>query len=159
MQVHITAPCSSGATVNTAIVMACTEGIVRSKDSNLLFNKSSVVVTLPWPRIGLRAFFAEWVWWREGPVQNLNWVLKLWGAKRTVFARHQRNCWDGWWTYNYLGPNWNPLCSSVITDHGKGRVEIAGINDKHQTLMYREVPGLLVADLLGSVYYQSQCKK
>ena len=49
VQAYINSLRKSGAVVNTAIVMACAEGIVRSKDSNLLSsNGGHISLTKDW---------------------------------------------------------------------------------------------------------------
>ncbi len=51
VQAYITALRSNKAVVNTAIVMSCAEGIVRSKNSNLLFsNGGHIALTKDWAK-------------------------------------------------------------------------------------------------------------
>ena len=55
VQSYLTSLRKNGAVVNTAIVMACAEGIVRSKDSNLLSsNGGHIFLTKDWAKSLLR---------------------------------------------------------------------------------------------------------
>ena len=50
---------NNGAPVNTAAVIACGNGIIRSKDANLLaINGGSTA--LPYPRTGLNVYLSVW---------------------------------------------------------------------------------------------------
>lgn len=136
VQAYVTALRKNGAVVNTAIVMACAEGIVRSKNSNLLCsNGGHISLTKDWAksllhRMGLvkrRASTKSKV-----SVENFKELKEqyLLDIKASVEMDEVPDeliiNWD------QTGIHYVPVSSWTMEKEGSKRVEIAGIDDKRQ---------------------------
>ena len=81
-KMYITALRSNGAVVNSAIVMVCAEGLVKSHDSNLLqANGGHIAITKPWAQSLLRMGYVK----RKATTKAKVPVSKFDGAKGSIF--------------------------------------------------------------------------
>ncbi len=133
VQAYVTALRRNGAVVNTAIAMACAEGIVRSKDSNLLISNGGL--TKDWAksllrRMGLvkrRASTKSKV-----SVENFEELKEqyLLDIKACVVMDEVPD--ELIMNWDQTGIHYVPVSSWTMEKEGSKRVEIAGIDDKRQ---------------------------
>ena len=127
---------SKGAVVNTAIVMACAEGVVMHHNSNLLaINGGHITINKDWAKSLLH---------RMGYVKRrVSTSAKV--APQDFDDRKEQFLYDAQVLVNYeeipdsLVVNWDhtgikyvPVSSWTMEKEGKRRVEILGIDDKRQ---------------------------
>jgi hypothetical protein len=136
VQSYITALRENGAVVNTAITIACAEGIVKSHDSNLLQENGG--------HISLTKFWAKNLMKRMGLVKRKASTTAKVSAKDFAKLKNQFTFdvssviemeeippelvvnWD------QTGINYVPVSSWTMALEGSKRVEIAGVDDKRQ---------------------------
>ena len=136
VQSYLTSLRKNGAVVNTAIVMACAEGIVRSKDSNLLCsNGGHIFLTKDWAKSLLR---------RMGLVKRRASTKSKVSVENFEELKEQylldiKACVEMDEVPDELIINWDqtgihyvPVSSWTMEKEGSKRVEIAGIDDKRQ---------------------------
>ena len=111
MQAYITALRKNSAVINTAITIACTEGIIKSHDSNLLKDNGG--------HIHLTKF------WAKNLMQQMGLVKRRASTKAKVsvedFAKLKEQLLDrrdSSSINNQVGPNMNTIHSSVKLDNG-----------------------------------------
>ena len=136
VQCYIKEMRSKGAVVNTAIVMACAEGVVMHHDSNLLaINGGHIAISKDW---------AKSLLCRMGYVKRrVSTSAKV--TPQDFDERKKQFLYDGKVLVNYeeipdsLVINWDhtgikyiPTNSWTMEKEGKKRVEILGIDDKRQ---------------------------
>ncbi len=136
VQAYITALRSNGAVVNTAIVKACAEGIVRSKDSNLLFSKGGhIALTKDWAksilhRMGLvkrRASMKSKVSVENFEELKEQYLIDI--KANVVMDEIPDELVINW---DQTGIHYVPVSSWTVEKEGSKRVEIAGIDDERQ---------------------------
>ncbi len=136
VQAYITTLRKNGAVVNTAIVMACAEGIVCNKDSNLLSSNGGYIsLTKDWGKSLLR---------RMGLVKRRASTKSKVSIENFEELKEQylldiKACVEMDEVPDELIINWDqtgihyvPVSSWTMEKEGSKRVEIAGIDDKRQ---------------------------
>ncbi len=133
---YITVLCQNGAVVNTAILIACANGVVRSYDSNLLAcNGGHILLSKHWvkylmKRLGLvkrRASTKAKVSLPDFERYKAQFVFDI----KAVIEIEEIPCelvinWD------QTGIHYVPVSNWTMAKEGSKRVEIAGIDDKRQ---------------------------
>ena len=83
VQTYLTSFRESGAVVNTAIAMACAEGIVRNADSNMVaVNGGHILITKDWAK----TCSIKWDLSKRGPVLKLRSLLRILRRRRSSFC-------------------------------------------------------------------------
>ena len=136
VQAYLTSFRESGAVVNTAIAMACAEGIVRSTDSNMLtVNGGHILITKNWAksllhrmgfvkrRAGTKAKVSveDFEEKKEQFLLDIKAVVSLEGIPFDLIIN-----WD------QTAMHYVPVSSWTMAKEGSKRVEICGIDDKRQ---------------------------
>ena len=136
VQAYVTTLRKNGAVVNTAIIMACAEGILRSKDSNLLCSNGGYIsLTKDWGkslmrRMGLvkrRASTKSKV-----SIENFEEVKEQYLLDIKVCVEMDEVPDDLVINWDQTGIHYVPVSSWTMEKEGSKRVEIAGIEDKRQ---------------------------
>ena len=136
VQAYVTTLRKNGAVVNTAIIMACAEGIVRSKDSNLLCSNGGYIsLTKDWGkslmrRMGLvkrRASTKSKV-----SIENFEELKEQYLLDIKVCVEMDEVPDDLVINWDQTGIHYVPVSSWTMEKEGSKRVEIAGIEDKRQ---------------------------
>ena len=127
---------SKGAVVNSAIVMAAAEGIVKTKDSNLLAkNGGPILISKDWAKsLMTRMSFVK----RRGSTKAKNFVSDFEEHKlqflldvRSIieFEEIPESLIINW---DHTGIHYIPVSSWTMEKQGSKRVEISGLDDKRQ---------------------------
>ena len=136
VQAYLTSFRESGAVVNTAITMACAEGIVRSADSNLLaVNGGHILITKDWAKnilhpIGFvkrRASTKAKVTVEDFEEKKDQFLLDI---KAVVTLEDIP--FDLVINWDQTGMHYVPVSSWTVAKEGSKRVEICGMDDKRQ---------------------------
>ena len=127
----------AGAVINSAIVRAVAEGIVKNHDSNLLqCSDGHIIVTKSWAK----SFLDRMGYVKRRASTKLKSTLLIWKHKRISLCLMWKQLivlmeeipkapvinWD------HTGIQYMPVSSWTMAAEGSKRVEIAGINDKRQ---------------------------
>ena len=130
---------ANGAVINTAIVMATAEGIVRNEDSNLLAkNGGTIVLSKHWARpLMTRINFVKRHGYSKSKVTCTNFEeLReqfLFDIKTIIeFEEIPDDLILNW---DHTGVNYIPVSSWTMAKEGSKKVEITGINDKRQIIV------------------------
>ena len=149
----------NGAPVNTAIVIACGDGIVRSKDANLLaINGGSITLSKDWAKYILKRM--GWVKRRASSKAKV--MVENFGQVKEDFLLDVKNIvlmdeipgeliinWD------QTGVNYIPVSSWTMQSEGAKKVEIIAKDDKRQITIV--LAGSLKGDVLPlQVIYQGK---
>lgn len=136
MQAYIKCLRENGAVINTAIVMAVSEGIVKSHDSNLLkVNGGHIACNKNWAKsllssLGyvkrrastkMKVLPPDFEACKSQFVLDVQSIIELEEILRDLIIN-----WD------HTGVNYVPVGSWTMAKEGSKRVEIAGIEDKRQ---------------------------
>ncbi len=125
-----------GAVVNTAIAIACAEGIARSKDSNLLAtNGGHIPLTRYWGKNLLRRM--GYVKRRASTkakvtVANFKELKKQFLLNISAVVEMDEIPFDLIINWDQTGIHYEPVSYWTMEKEGSKRVEIAGVNDKRQ---------------------------
>ena len=136
VQSYIKELCAKGAVVNTAIVMACAEGVVMHHDSNLLaINGGHITITKDWAKSLL--FRMGYVKRRVSTSAKLlpedfdEWKEQfLYDTK--VLVNYEEIPDSLVINWDHTGIKYIPVSSWTMEKEGTKRVEILGIDDKRQ---------------------------
>ena len=150
VQAYLTALRENGAVINTAIVMACAEGVVKNHDSNLLeSNGGHICLTKYWARYLMermgyvkrrastkaKVSVADFDSFKSQFVFDVKAVIEMEEVPGELVIN-----WD------QTGIHYVPVSSWTMAKEGSKRVEIAGIDDKRQiTAVFA---GTMVGDFL-----------
>ena len=136
VQAYLTSFRECGAVVNTAITMACAEGIVRSADSNMLaVNGGHILITKDWAksllqRMGFvkrrastkaKVTIEDFQERKEQFLFNIKAIVTIEDIPLDLIIN-----WD------QTGMHYIPVSSWTIAKEGSKRVEICGTDDKRQ---------------------------
>jgi hypothetical protein len=152
----------NGAVVNTAIAMACAQGVIKAHDSNLLeCNGGHISLTKTWAkyllhRMGFvkrrastkaKVSVSDFEALKAQFIYNIQVVVEMEDVPGELIVN-----WD------QTGIHYVPVSSWTMEREGSKRVEIAGIDDKRQiTAVFA---GTLVGDFLPpQLIYQGKTKK
>ena len=136
VRAYLTTLRENGAVVNTAIAIACAEGIVRSKDSNLLAsNRGHIALTKHWGRhllsrmgyVKRRASTKAKV-----TVQNFEEVKAQFLLDIKVIVEMEGIPFDLVINWDQTGIHYVPVGSWTMEKEGSKRVEIVAVDDKRQ---------------------------
>ena len=134
VKMYITALRSNGAVVNSTIVMACAEGLVKSHDSNLLqANGEQIAITKPWAQIFLlRMGYVKHKATTKAkvPVSKFDELKDqlLLDIKSIVQMEDIPN--DLIINWDHTGLHYVPVSSWTVVKEGSKRVEIAGLRTR-----------------------------
>ena len=136
VRAYVTSLRSNGAVVNTAIVMSCAEGIVKSHDSNLLAsNGGHILLTKDWGKSILRRM--GFVKRRASTkakvsVQNFEQVKVQFLLDINAVVEMEDIPFDLIINWDQTGIHYVPVGLWTMDKEGSKRVEIAGVDDKRQ---------------------------
>ena len=148
VQAYLTSFRESGAVVNTAITMACAEGIVRSADSNMLaVNGGHILITKDWAKSLLQRMgfvkrrastkakitVEDFQERKEQFLLDIKAIVTLEDIPLDLIIH-----WD------QTGMHYIPVSSWTTAKEGSKRVEICGIDDKRQITAVLVVPCLVI---------------
>lgn len=159
---YLTTLRKAGAVINTAIVLACAEGVVKSEDSNLLAcNGGHIVLTRDWGKSILRRMgFVKRRASTSAKVSVENFeVLKaqyLFDIK--VIIEMEEIPYELVINWDQTAIHYVPVGSWTMEKEGAQRVEIVGKDDKHQITAV--LAGSLTGDFLPpQLVYQGMTKR
>ena len=136
VRAYLTALCENGAVVNTAIAIGCAEGIVKSKDSNLLAsNGGHIALSKHWGKHFLTRM--GYVKRRASTkakvlVQNFEEVKAQFLLDIKVVVEMDDIPFDLVINWDQTGIHYVPVGSWTMEKEGSKRVEIVAVDDKRQ---------------------------
>ena len=136
VRAYLTALRENGAVVNTAIAIGCAEGIVKSKDSNLLAaNGGHIVLTKHWgkhllTRMGFVKRRASTK--AKIAIQNFDEVKAQFLLDIKVICEMDEIPFDLVINWDQTGIHYVPVGSWTMEKQGAKRVEIVAVDDKRQ---------------------------
>ena len=136
VRAYLTTLRENGAVVNTAIAIACAEGIVRNKDSNLLApNGGHIALTKHWGRHLLRRM--GYVKRRASTkakvtIQNFEELKAQFLLDVKVIVEMEEIPFNLVINWDQTGIHYVPVGSWTMEKEGSKRVEIVAVDDKRQ---------------------------
>ena len=162
VKMYITALRSNGAVINSAIVMACAEGLVKSHDSNLLqCNGGHIVFTKFWAQsllLRMGSVKRRATTKAKVSVTNFDKIKAQFLFDIKTIMEMEDIPKDLVINWDHTGLHYVPVSNWTMAKEGSKRVEIVGIEDKRQiTAVFG---GTMTGDFLPpQIIYQGKTPK